>query len=78
MIRSMTGYSKAQGAEEDLVLSISIRATNHRFLDIQLRFPSALESMEPLLRRLTKDHVTRGHVEVSVSFGRQGNAGHSH
>ena len=71
----MTGYSKVQEGEEDFFLSVSIRATNHRFLDIQLRFPSALESLEPLLRRLTKDHVTRGHVEVAVSFGRQTNGG---
>jgi uncharacterized protein (TIGR00255 family) len=75
MIRSMTGYSKAQAEEGGYSLSVSIRGTNHRFLDIQVRFPSALESLDPLLRRLIKNHVKRGHVEVTVSFEQAGNAG---
>jgi uncharacterized protein (TIGR00255 family) len=75
MIRSMTGYSKAQAEEGGYSLSVSIRGTNHRFLDVQVRFPSALESMDPMLRRLIKDHVKRGHVEVAVSFEQPGNAG---
>ena len=75
MIRSMTGYSKAQAEEGGYSLSVSIRGTNHRFLDVQVRFPAALESMDPLLRRLIKDHLKRGHVEVTVSFEQPGNAG---
>jgi uncharacterized protein (TIGR00255 family) len=75
MIRSMTGYSKAQGEEGGYSLSVSIRGTNHRFLDVQVRSPSALESMDPLLRRLIKNHIKRGHVEVTVSFQQTGNAG---
>ena len=75
MIRSMTGYSKVEAEEGGYSLSLSIRGTNHRFLDVQVRFPSALESMDPMLRRLIKDHVKRGHVEVAVSFEQQGKAG---
>jgi len=73
MIRSMTGYSKAQGEEGGYSLSVSMRGTNHRFLDMQVRFPSALESLDPLLRRLVKQHLKRGHVEVTVSFEQPGN-----
>lgn len=75
MIRSMTGYSKAQAEEGGYSVSVSIRGTNHRFLDVQVRFPSALESMDPLLRRLIKNHIQRGHVEVTVGFEQPGNAG---
>jgi uncharacterized protein (TIGR00255 family) len=75
MIHSMTGYSKAQAEEGGYSVSVSIRGTNHRFLDIQVRFPSALESMDPLLRRLIKNHIKRGHVEVAVSFEQPANAG---
>jgi uncharacterized protein (TIGR00255 family) len=74
MIRSMTGYSKAQAEEGGYSISVSIRATNHRFLDVQVRFPSALESMDALLRRLIKNHIRRGHVEVTVSFEQAGSA----
>ena len=54
MIRSMTGYSKVQAEEGGYSIAVSIRGTNHRFLDVQLRFPSVLESMDPLLRRLSR------------------------
>jgi uncharacterized protein (TIGR00255 family) len=67
MIRSMTGYSRRQREEADLSLSVGIKSTNHRFLDLQVRLPVELESLEPAVRRLVKDHVTRGHVEVTVS-----------
>jgi uncharacterized protein (TIGR00255 family) len=75
MIRSMTGYSRAQAEEGGYSLSVSIRGTNHRFLDVQVRLPPALESMDPLLRRLIKNHIKRGHLEVTVSFEQPGNAG---
>ncbi|MGO8816075.1 MAG: YicC/YloC family endoribonuclease [Terriglobia bacterium] len=68
MIRSMTGYSRVETEEAGLSLTVSIRGTNHRFLDPQLRLPSSLESLEPTVRRLLKEHVTRGHVEISVGL----------
>jgi len=68
MIRSMTGYSRVETEEAGFALVVSIRATNHRFLDPQVRVPSALEALEPTVRRLLKEHVVRGHVEISVSL----------
>jgi uncharacterized protein (TIGR00255 family) len=68
MIRSMTGYSRVETDEAGIALTVSIRTTNHRFLDPQLRLPSSLEALEPAVRRLLKEHVSRGHVEISVGF----------
>src|SRR6516164_503873 len=68
MIRSMTGYSSVRSEEADFSLSVSLKSTNHRFLDLQVRIPGVLEPLEPLLRRLVKDHVARGHVEVTVTL----------
>ena len=68
MIRSMTGYSRVEAEEAGIALTVSIRGTNHRFLDPQLRLPSSLEALEPVVRRLVKEHVTRGHVEISVGL----------
>ena len=75
MIRSMTGYSRVQLEEAGFSLAVSIRSINHRFLDLQVRLPVALESLEPLLRRLIKEQVARGHVEVAVVLERLGAAG---
>src|SRR5712691_12887647 len=75
MIRSMTGYSRVRAEEADFSLSASIKATNHRFLDLQVRLPAVLEPLEPHLRRVVKDHVTRGHVEVTISLEQAGPGG---
>jgi uncharacterized protein (TIGR00255 family) len=68
MIRSMTGYSSVRSEEAEFSLSVNLKSTNHRFLDLQVRIPSALEPLEPHLRRLVKDQIARGHVEVTVTL----------
>ncbi len=68
----MTGYSKVRNEENNFALSVIAKSTNHRFLDVQVRLPSTLESLEPRLRRIIKDHVARGHVEITVSLERTG------
>src|SRR5260370_29079272 len=70
MIRSMTGYSRVRGDEADFSVSVSAKATNHRSLDLQIRVPTALEPIEPLLRRMVKEHVARGQVERTVTLER--------
>jgi uncharacterized protein (TIGR00255 family) len=72
MIRSMTGYSKAQGEEAGLALSVSVKSTNHRFLDVQVRLPAALEPLDHVVRHLVKACVMRGHVEVTITLDWRG------
>jgi uncharacterized protein (TIGR00255 family) len=68
MIKSMTGFASLTRDEESVTLSVTIRAVNHRFLDVQLRTPSSLAAMEPRFRALVQQHVARGRVEVSLSL----------
>jgi uncharacterized protein (TIGR00255 family) len=70
----MTGYSRMQSEDQDASLAVTVKSTNHRFLDLQVRIPAGLEPLEPLVRRLVKDHVTRGHIELTVSLQRLGPA----
>ena len=72
MIRSMTGYSSGRVQESDFSVSVSLKGTNHRFFDLQLRLPQTLEPFEPLVRAQVKQRVVRGHLEVTVTFERTG------
>ena len=45
---------------------------NHRFLDLHFRLPSGCDSLEMQLRRLLKEKIARGHVEVTLSLERGG------
>jgi uncharacterized protein (TIGR00255 family) len=48
---------------------------NHRFLDIHFRLPSDTDALEMKLRRILKEKLARGHVEVILSLDRSGTNG---
>src|SRR5579862_7236677 len=52
--------------------SVSLKSVNHRFLDLHFRLPSGCDSLEMQLRRLLKEQIARGHVEVTLSIERGG------
>jgi uncharacterized protein (TIGR00255 family) len=55
---------------DQLSFTLSVKSVNHRFLDIQLRLPSGLDALEMELRKALKDHLVRGHVDLSLSLDR--------
>ena len=81
-IRSMTGFAQVRGEVSDhnnattspshprLTFGLSLKSVNHRFLDLHFRLPSGTDSLEMQLRRLLKEKMARGHVEVALSLDR--------
>ena len=67
MITSMTGFASVTREAERATVAVTIRAVNHRHLDLQVRIPQTLATMEPEIRTLVAKAVVRGRVEVSVS-----------
>jgi uncharacterized protein (TIGR00255 family) len=65
-MRSMTGYGEASGENARHGITVSLRAVNHRFLDLQLRIGEELRSNEAALRDAIGKEVTRGRVEARV------------
>ena len=63
----MTGFSSVTREEERATAAVTIRAVNHRYLDLQLRVPQSLASIENDVRALVAKHVARGRVELSIS-----------
>jgi len=82
-IRSMTGFAQVRGevarngttAESSgrLAFALSLKSVNHRFLDLHFRLPSGSDALEMQLRRLLKEKISRGHVEISLSLERTSN-----
>jgi uncharacterized protein (TIGR00255 family) len=60
----------ASGANGRLGFALSFKSVNHRFLDLHFRMPSGTDSLEMQLRRLLKQKIARGHVEVTLSLER--------
>jgi len=66
----MTGYAQARQQTDDWTLRVSIKSVNHRFLDLHLRLPGGTESLEMQLRRVLKQKLVRGHIEVTLNIDR--------
>ncbi len=75
-IRSMTGFAQVKShAGESIAFSLSLKSVNHRFLDPQLRLPPDMDELEMKLRRILKERLARGHVEVTLSVERRAGEG---
>ena len=68
MIKSMTGFASLTRDDESMTVGVTVRAVNHRFLDLQLRIPPSLATFESRLRSLVQQRVARGRVEISVTL----------
>jgi uncharacterized protein (TIGR00255 family) len=68
MIKSMTGFASVSHDDERAAIGVTVRAVNHRFLDLQLRLPAAVAEAEPRLRAVVQKRLARGRVEVTVSL----------
>ena len=68
--RASSAGAEANGA---LAFALSLKSVNHRFLDLHFRLPSGSDSLEMQLRRLLKEKMARGHVEVTLNLDRGAN-----
>ncbi len=70
-VYSMTGFARASNRISDLLSwNLSLKSVNHRFLDLHMRMPAGAEALEMRLRRLLKEKVLRGHLEVTLTVER--------
>jgi uncharacterized protein (TIGR00255 family) len=67
VIRSMTGFGRAQLEAEGASFAVELRTVNHRHLDPSVRLPRALAGLEPELRRALAARFARGKLDLVVS-----------
>ena len=77
-IRSMTGFAQVKGqVNGQSGFTLSLKSVNHRFLDLHFRMPSDSDDLEMKLRRLLKEKMARGHVELTLNLERGASEGFS-
>ncbi|GCF95790.1 hypothetical protein NRIC_36810 [Enterococcus florum] len=67
-MKSMTGYGQATKVNDAYELSIELKSVNNRFLDFQIRMPKELNPFETMLRKIAKEQVQRGRVDMYVNL----------
>lgn len=68
MIRSMTGYGRAEGSVGGRRLAVEVKAVNHRFLNFFTKLPADLQRFESEILTLVKAHLQRGQVNVFATW----------
>ncbi|MCU1224553.1 MAG: YicC family protein [Edaphobacter sp.] len=75
VVYSMTGFASLRGsAGEGLAFTLTMKSVNHRFLDLNLRLPSYCDGLEMQMRKLLKERLRRGHVDVTLQLERRASA----
>ena len=69
MIRSMTGFGRADISTDLCSITVEARSVNHRHLDLAIRLPSTLASLEPRVRRALQQGLERGRIDLNVQLG---------
>lgn len=67
-MQSMTGYGMGTYAENEMEITIELKAVNHRFLDLSFRVPRAMSFLEESLRKWIQGAFTRGHIDVFLTY----------
>lgn len=69
-VRSMTGFARVRRVLEHGEIVVSLKAVNHRGLDLHFHVPPEFESIEHEIRAVVKNSVARGHLQIHVLFNR--------
>jgi len=75
MLKSMTGYGRAESSKGALEFSVEIRSGNNRFREIILRLPQSLQPSEDRIRSIVSSRLRRGRIELSIQIKDNGDKG---
>ncbi len=65
---SMTGYGKGDHRKDGIELTVEVKSVNNRFLDLTIKSPRIFAAYEELIRSRVRESISRGHVDVFVSY----------
>lgn len=67
----MTGFGRATTNEDNFSITVELKTVNNRFLDVNLRLSGDLQSLEPTIKRLIGNRLSRGRVDVFLQYDRK-------
>ena len=68
MVRSMTGFGRAQASVEGYNITVEIRSVNHRYFEFYAKMPRAYSFLEEKVKALLSTGISRGKVECSIQL----------
>ena len=68
MIKSMTGFGRAEAVSRERKVSVELKSVNHRYLDLNIKMPKRLSYFEGEIRNVMKTYIRRGKVDVFITY----------
>ncbi len=68
MIKSMTGFGRAESVTSERKITVELKSVNHRYLDLNIKMPKKLGLFEGAIRNLMKEYMQRGKVDVFITY----------
>ena len=69
MVRSMTSFGRCQSDEGNKYLfSVEMKSVNNRYLDINIRLPKFMISLEEPIRKIVNEKIKRGKVDIFINY----------
>ncbi len=68
MIKSMTGFGRAEIKDEEKTILVEMRSVNNKYLKINTRIPESLMGYEDRIERLLKKELVRGTVNLAIEY----------
>lgn len=68
MIKSMTGFGRAEVSTEERKFTVELKSVNHRYLDMNIKMPKKLNFFETAIRNLLKSHIERGKIDTFITY----------
>ena len=68
MIKSMTGFGRAEAVTKEWKITVELKSVNHRYLDLNIKMPKKLNLFEGQIRNLMKTYMQRGKVDVFITY----------
>ena len=68
MVKSMTGFGRAEIADGNRKCTVEIKSVNHRYLDLNIKMPKKLNFFEAAIRNVLKEYIQRGKVDVFITY----------
>ena len=68
MVKSMTGYGRAQKNSDLFNITAEVKSVNHRYFEFSSRVPRSYAFLDEKLKSLANSYISRGKVEFSLQI----------
>ncbi|MGD6992443.1 YicC/YloC family endoribonuclease [Sutcliffiella horikoshii] len=68
MVKSMTGFGRAEAKQGSYQILVEMKSVNHRFCEINIRMPKQFLAMEEKMKKVVHSYLQRGRIEMFITI----------